>query len=570
MAILTSVSDNVVKQNFRLSDGKVTIGRHPGCDLHINDGSVSRKHAMVDFRDDAYYVQDLDSRNGTFLNDAKITGPTKLSDGAQVKICDVVFTFQDEEGPKTKSRESKKSSSLESNTGQAFLRTIVLQDIPSASTDSCVSQIERSSHSSQHHQHVSAEHKLRTLIKVARVLSESLERDEVLARILDFLFEHFEEADRGFIILKAADGSLLPLGCKTRRPQDEEQIRISKTIVNQVMKTGCPVISSDASADDRFDLSQSVMDFQIRSIMCAPLINNKDEAIGVVQLDTLRSSIVFTEEDLELLATIGMQASLTIKKADLFEEAKRSREMGQDLALAHELQSRFLPQKAPEVEAYSFASFYQPMQQVGGDYFDYVELDDEHVAIILADVVGHGIAAAMLMAKVSAESRFALATTKSASAAMERLNNKLTDMRLNRFVTLVLCLLNTKTNTLEIVNAGHMPPVIRRFETGELEELPLDNSGVPVGILPDFKYESSKISIETGDVVILYTDGLNEAMDADGNQLTTERMLGEVHSSQAKTPQAIKKVICDEVHRHMGVVKPIDDMCLVCFGRERP
>ena len=208
------------------------------------------------------------------------------------------------------------------------------------------------------------------------------------------------------------------------------------------------------------------------------------------------------------------------------------------------------------------------MQQVGGDYFDYIELDDDHLAVILADVVGHGIAAAMLMAKVSAESRFALATTKSASAAMERLNNKLTEMHLNRFVTLVLCLLNTKTNTLEVVNAGHMPPVIRRYQTGELEELPLDDSGVPVGILPDFNYESSKVSIEPGDVVILYTDGLNEAMDVDGNQLTTERMLGEVHSSQAKTPSAINKVICDEVHRHMGIVNPIDDMCLVCFGRE--
>ena len=569
MAILTSASDSVKKQTFRLQEGSVTIGRHPGCDLHINDGSVSRKHATVDFRDDAYYVEDLDSRNGTFLNDAKIDGPVKLYDGAQVKICDVVFTFQSNDAPKTRAPKSTLSR-MTGSSGQSILESIVLQDIPPAETDSRVAQIERSSHHSHQHQRVSAEQKLRTLMKVARVLSESLSRDEVLSRILDFLFEHFEEADRGFVILKASDGTLLPLGCKTRRPQDEEQIRISKTIVNQVMETRCPVISSDASADDRFDLSQSVVDFQIRSIMCAPLINSQDESIGVVQLDTLRSSIVFSEEDLELLATIARQASLTIQKADLFEEAKRSREMGQDLALANELQTRFLPQKAPKVDAYSFSSFYRPMQQVGGDYFDYVELDDDHVAVIVADVVGHGIAAAMLMAKVSGESRFALAATKSAVAAMERLNNKLTEMHLNRFVTLVLCLLDTKAKTLEVVNAGHMPPVIRRHQTGELEELPLDDSGVPVGILPDFKYESSKVSIEPGDVVILYTDGLNEAMDAEGNQLTTERMLAEVHSSQAKTPSAIKKVICDEVNRHMGVVNPIDDMCLVCFGRELP
>jgi len=479
-----------------------------------------------------------------------------------------VFTFQVTDNPDVKQEQITDPEPIPLNVTShaSVLQSIVLQDIPQVKSESRVSQIERSSHHSQRHHHVSAEQKLRTLIKVTQVLSESLERDEILSRILDFLFEHFEESDRGFIILKTSDGTLKPLGCKTRRPQDEEQIRISKTIVNQVMETGCPVISSDASSDDRFDLSQSVMDFKIRSIMCAPLINSKDESIGVVQLDTLRSSIVFTEEDLELLATISMQASLTIQKADLFEEAKRSREMGQDLALANELQSRFLPQKPPKVEGYAFSSFYRPMQQVGGDYFDYVELDDDNLAVIIADVVGHGIAAAMLMAKVSAESRFALATTKTAAEAMERLNNKLTEMHLNRFVTVALCLLNTKTHQLEVVNAGHMPPVMRRYETGELEQLPVDDSGIPVGIMADFKYETSKVSIEPGDVVILYTDGLNEAMDADGIQLSTTRMLSEVRASQAKTPTTINKVICDEVHRHMGVGNPNDDMCLVCNG----
>ncbi len=572
MAILTSASDSVVKQRFHLEEAKVTIGRHPACDLHIDDGSVSRMHAMVDFRDDAYFVEDLDSRNGTFLNDAKIVGPSKLYDGAQVKICDVVFTFQTDDSTPLRPQQAPEAKpiSFEATSKASVLQSIVLQDSLPLESDSQVSKIERSSYHSHRHNHVTAEQKLRTLIKVAQVLSESLERDEVLSRILDFLFEHFAEADRGFVILKTSDGNLLPLGCKTRRPQDEEQIRISRTIISQVMETGCPVLSSDASADDRFDLSQSVMDFRIRSIMCAPLINSQDESIGVVQLDTLRSSIVFTEEDLELLATIAMQASLTIQKADLFEEAKRAREMGQDLALANELQSRFLPQKPPTVAGYSFSSFYRPMQQVGGDYFDYIELDEDYLAVIIADVVGHGIAAAMLMAKVSADARFALATTKSASAAMERLNDNLTEMHLNRFVTLILCLLNTKTNTLEVVNAGHMPPVIRRHETGELEELPLEDSGVPVGILPKFKYDTSKVSLAAGDVVILYTDGINEAMDAGGNQLSTQKMLDEVRASQAKTPTAINKVICDEVNRHMGVISPVDDMCLVCFGRERP
>ena len=563
MPILTSASSCVAKQRFELKQHKATIGRHPRCDIHIDDGSVSRSHALIDYRDDNYYVEDLDSRNGTFLNDRKIDTPTKLSDGAEIKICDVMFRFLLDETE----RADQQPATDPLLSADSALSSVLLQEIPITNLESNFLQIEPSSHYQPQHQRVSAEDKLRMLINVAHTLSESMDRDEVLAKILDFLFDHFVEADRGFIILKTADGKLQPLGCKTRRPHDDEQIRISKTIVNQVMETRCPVISTDALADDRFDLSQSVMDFRIRSMMCAPLVNSRDVPIGVVQLDTLRPSIVFSEEDLELLATIAMQASFTIQKADLFEEAKRARDIKQDLKLAHELQSRFLPQKPPELADYAFSSFYRPMEQVGGDYFDYVKLDKDHLAIIVADVVGHGIAAAMLMAKVSAESRFALATTKSPAAAVNLLNDKLTEMNLNRFVTLVLCLLNTKDNTVEIVNAGHMPPIIRSGASGELTELPLDGSGVPVGILAGYQYESTKVKLAQGDVVVLYTDGINEAMDAQDKQLTTERMLTEVKNSQAKTPAAINRVICDEVNRHMGTVRPVDDMCLVCFGR---
>ena len=128
-SILTSASDSVVKQEFRLEEGTVTIGRHPGCDLHINDGSVSRKHAMVNFRDDAYYVEDLDSRNGTFLNDSKLAGPAKLYDGAQVKICDVVFTFLTSDAPKTTESRPPASGLMAGTFRQSILESIVFQDL---------------------------------------------------------------------------------------------------------------------------------------------------------------------------------------------------------------------------------------------------------------------------------------------------------------------------------------------------------------------------------------------------------------------------------------------------------
>ena len=560
MAILTSSDKSVARQRIELDERRITIGRHPQCEVQIDEGAVSRKHAVISFTENAYFLEDLSSRNGTFLNEEKISSKTRLFDGAEIKICDVSFVFQVND---------RKSYALPPSTKERRRRSVQLPSftLHDDNATHISSQIEASSHHPSKHSHVSADDKLRTLIKVAQTLSESLERDEILSKILDILFELFTEADRGFIILKLADGDMRPLAFKARRPQDDENVRVSRTIVNQVMETQCPVVSSDASKDDRFDLSQSVVDFRIRSIMCAPLVNNKNESIGVIQLDTIRSAIAFKESDLETLATIALQGSLAIQKSDLFEEARRSREMKSDLKLAQELQLRFLPQRPPEVDHYDFASFYRAMQQVGGDYFDYIELDDDHIAIIMADVVGHGIAAAMLMAKVSAESRFALATTRSAAEAINKLNDKLTDLKLDRFVTLVLCLLNTKKNTIETVNAGHMPPIIRRADSGTLEELSLEHSGLPVGIMAGYEYQATTIELNSGDLIVLYTDGINEAMNSEGKQFTTEAIIREIETSQAKTPETVNQVIRNAVAQHMGIEQAIDDMCLVTVGR---
>jgi len=138
------------------------------------------------------------------------------------------------------------------------------------------------------------------------------------------------------------------------------------------------------------------------------------------------------------------------------------------------------------------------MQQVGGDYFDYVKLDEHRVGIVVADVVGHGIAAALLMAKVSAESRFALATSKSAVDAVETMNTNLSNLNIDRFVTLALALVDFKENKMTIVNAGHMPPLLRN-EAGEYRKLAVEEAGIPLGISEDFKYESIEIALEVGE-----------------------------------------------------------------------
>jgi sigma-B regulation protein RsbU (phosphoserine phosphatase) len=565
MAILLSTDDSVPHRRYILGGNPVLIGRHPECDVLVDDGSISRKHAKISYADGNYYIEDLDSRNGTFLNDQQVMQRTKLYDDSEIRVCDTVLVFRLNDQATSSARPS---APVIRDSTYVMPSAILLADDLEGAQAPVQSRIEAPVLNSGGLKRVSAENKLAALTKITYALSETVERDEVLTKILDFLFELFVEADRGFIILKTDDGRLQPLGFKTRRSGDDEQVRISRTIVNQVMESKTAIISSDAATDDRFDTAKSIVDFQvrIRSIMCAPLINSQDVSIGVIQLDTLKQSVAFSEADLETLVTVALQASLAIQKADLFRDLKKTADLKTDLALAHELQQRFLPQRNPALPEYQFFSYYQPMQQVGGDYYDYLPLGDRQLAIIAADVVGHGIAAALLMAKVSADSRFALATSRSAVEAVEKMNNSLSDLNIDRFVTLCLGLLDTQTHRLTIVNAGHMPPILRKV-SGEIVQLAVNEAGLPLGIMEDYPYESVEVQLEPGDILVMYTDGINEAMNAQDEQWTTESMIQEIKVSQLKTPVSLGEHLRESLSRHIGKQAPIDDQCLITVGR---
>ena len=559
MATIRFTDSNEVLQSFDLKETPVVIGRHPDCEIQLDDVSVSRFHAKITLDNGHFYLQDLNSRNGTILNGDAIAKPTRIFDQAQIKICDSTLSFSLKQAGTLRANEPTAPSPSK------YLSSVFLDDHASENA-SVMSQLDIPSHHQRIHNHATAEQKLVALTKITHALSESVERNQVLTKILDFLLELFTNADRGFIILKNETGDLEPVGWKTRHAAGDEQIRISKTIIKQVVDSKHPVISSDAASDDRFEMAQSIVDFRIRSLMCAPMINSKEEVIGVIHLDTVKQSIAFNEEELETLTTIALQASLAVQKSDLFEAAKRSENLKVDLQVANEIQRKFLPQHAIKNDHYDFFSYYRPMQQVGGDYFDYVKPDDNRVGIVVADVVGHGIAAALLMAKVSAESRFALATSKSAEEAIQTMNTNLSDLKIDRFVTLALALVDFKENKMTIVNAGHMPPLLRN-KAGEYRKLAEKEAGIPLGIADGFQYESLEVALEVGDVVTMYTDGVNEAMNAADEQLTTARMIDELKQAQCKTPQTICEQIVKIVSRHAGDTPAIDDMCAVCFGR---
>ena len=403
-------------------------------------------------------------------------------------------------------------------------------------------------------------------MEITRALAKATSMEQVFPIVLDYLFDIFRQTDRGFVVLNDPIKGLMPLGMKVRKEKDEENIRISRTIVRHVMESQQAIISADATADARFDLAQSIADFRIRSLMSAPLINADGESIGIIQLDTLRNGVGFSEEDLEILLTVALQTGLAVDNSNLHEKELEQQAIQRDLELAHEVQHRLIPNQPPEIDGYSLYDYYRPAEKVGGDYFDYIQLGDGRLAIVVADVVGHGVAAALLMAKLSAEARFALATSCHAAEAVCKLNLSIAGLQLDRFITLILIVLEPDNHKCTIVNAGHMPPVLRE-KSGNAEQLSNQVSGVPIGIVEEYTYEQYEVELKPGDILSFYTDGLNETANPEQELYGNQRIIETLASVKQNSVADCGETLIRDIKQFAAGESQQDDICLVILGR---
>ncbi len=557
-----------------LLNTEAVLGRQPGCDILIDVGAVSRRHAKVLREGDDFYVEDLQSRNGTFLNDQKLEFRRLLKHNDEVRVCDVEFIFQldplpKSQGGKTDSFGTPQIETVPASAGPiegASCSSFLVDDGDSSNSSSTImSKVDVTSTARGISVTATAETRLKALIEITHSMGKAVSLDEVLPKVLNSLFKIFIQADRGFIVLQTPEGVLAPRWAQARRG-DGESIRISRTIIRQVMESKEAILSADAASDSRFEMSQSIADFRIRSMMCAPLLSADGAAFGALQIDTLDQRSRFTKEDLEVLASVASQAAIAIENAQLHEQSLARKELERDLELARQVQHGFLPQIKPDVEGYTFYNYYKPANHVGGDYFDYVHLPDGRLAIIVADVVGHGVAAALLMAKLSAEMRFSLATNHEPGKALTNLNDHFSRLELDeRFVTLVMCVLDPRTHEIIMVSAGHMPPMVRTTN-GEVQEVGDEAVGLPLGIVEGMDYDQFQFTLQPGEIAVLYTDGINEAMNADEDEYTIPRLKVMV-SKPAPSIESLGEAVVADVRRHIGQRAQYDDMCIVAFGR---
>jgi serine phosphatase RsbU (regulator of sigma subunit)/pSer/pThr/pTyr-binding forkhead associated (FHA) protein len=560
MAVLEAIKGLPPGQLFPLERECAVLGRHPDCDIVLDIGAVSRQHARILKLADGFFVEDLHSRNGTFVNDQGVRGRRKLAENDRLRICDLVFVFRHGTGEATVASPPQEPG----DTGAMM----VDDDGRQGGSSIITSTLDVSSGRQGIRVTVNAEVKLKAILEISHNLGRTLGLGDVLPKVLDSLFAIFPHADRGFIVLRdPATKELVPKAVRHRRENVTERIRISRTIVNGVMAGKEAVLSADAATDARFDMSESIVDFHIHSMMCAPLIGSEGQVLGVIQIDTVDPRHRFGGEDLEVLASIASQAAIALENAQLHEVALQESVLQRDLALAHKVQQGFLPAAPPQVLGYEFFDFYEPANQVGGDYFDYVWIPGGRLAVAVADVAGKGISAALLMAKLSADARYCLVSEPTPAAAINRLNRAFCESRWeDRFVTLVLAVLDPLKHEVTIVTAGHMAP-LRRFADGRVEPVSLEHSGgLPLGIEADGQYSQQAITLLPGDALLLYSDGVTDAMNAADQFYGLERLQGQLGSPAENVTTLGGRVLAD-VQRFIGTRPQSDDMCVTCFGR---
>lgn len=556
MASLTILKGFNQGAKIELAADEIILGREADCTVIINVPAVSRKHALIRCVNGKFYIEDMKSRNHTFVNNEAVSARQLLKDDDRIKICDNIFVFN--EAP------SKPPLPAEMTRGGVAVEE---EERSSSTVEATLSQSSRQILETQ------PAEKLTFLLEVTADLTGTFDLDEILPRIVKNLFEVFRQADRAFIILGEGEGTamkLIPKVVRTRRGQDETTARFSRSIVRKCMETGDAVLSEDASADSRFDLSQSIADCRIRSVMCAPLKGkNGAKPFGVLQLDTQDRMKKFTADDLKLLMAVASQAAIALENAKLHKVIVQRAGLERDLRLAHQVQLSFLPKSWPRIEGYTFFAHYESAQEVGGDYYDYIPLPGQRVAAMLGDVAGKGVPAALLMAKVSSDARYCMLTEPGPAEAICRLNEHMQEAGLlDRFVTLEAALLDPEKHEVTFVSAGHNPAVLYRHATKEVEEAFSHHvGGLPLGVMPEFPYEiCTTVRLHPGDAVLMFSDGITEAPNGAGKDFGLEGIIKTVKAA-APNPGDIGKRLIAAVKQHSLGVKQHDDITIVCFGR---
>ncbi|PYS99653.1 MAG: hypothetical protein DMF63_11270 [Acidobacteria bacterium] len=364
--------------------------------------------------------------------------------------------------------------------------------------------------------------KLRLLLDITKTISRSLDLDELLNLVMDTLGSLLPYDAAGIYLIDQGTGdSPYVFKSKAIRGYEisfelvEPRLKLGEGFLGRVAQTGKPIISADVSKDDRYFAARG----RTRSEMVAPIISN-DKVIGAFDLESDKLN-AYTEDDLAVLQMLTSQVAIIIEKVQLHEQLVEQKRLQAQLEIARQVQLELLPDHDPDLEGFDISAYVFPTEEVSGDYYDWVEVFEDQIGITVADAVGKGIPAALLMAFLRASIRAGVQTGYASHILLSKINNLLWDsIEDNRFVTAIYGLLDTTNRTFVFANAGHNPPLLIKPD-GEYRYV--EYGDTPLGMFYDARYHQHFIRFEKGQVLVIYTDGITEAANVNDEEFGQER-----------------------------------------------
>ncbi len=533
--IAVTCPDGATK-TLRLDGDRISVGRAPENSLPFpDDVGLSRHHLALERYGEGWLVRDLLSKNGTFVNGNRINEPVALRPGDRVTASRIALAYEPA-APKP----------VVFDGGTASEGVTFATNLHKALGDPAAPQRAGAWRSP-----------MDALVRAGRELAGRQPLAELFGILLDLAIEAVG-ARRGVLITTDNGGDKV-------QAQRGAAFRISRTVRDRVLEAKDSVLVRDALSDAAYSGSKSIVIQGIRSFMAAPL-QTDDRVIGLIYVDSPAVGREFTRDDLNLLTVMANVAAIRIDRERLIEIEQLERMHARELDQAAEIQARLLPASAPRIDGLEVAGYNAACRGIGGDYYDFIPYPGGKLGLVVADVAGKGLPAALMMSNLQAQTQAIAETSQSPGEVVTRLNRGMSrTCPGNRFVTLFYAIADPAAGELVYSNGGHNPPFLLRA-SGGVERL--EAGGPVLAILPAARYWEARCAFGPGDVLLMYSDGVTEAVNAADDEFGEERLLECVQRAACTSAQAV----VDAVHTAVGAFSAgrpaADDITVVAAVRK--
>jgi serine phosphatase RsbU (regulator of sigma subunit) len=401
--------------------------------------------------------------------------------------------------------------------------------------------------------------RLLDIVKIRKLLNSTLRLEKILQIILETATKNLN-ADRGTVYL--IDQKKKELWSKVLQGDVKVEIRlpIGKGIAGYVAKTGKTIMLKDAYKHPRFNPEvDKQTGYHTKTMLCTPMKDRKGKKIGVIQIVNKLNGY-FSKDDIKFLDLLSLDACLAIENSRLFKEALEKERIDKELEVAAAIQKMILPKTIPQVDGFEIAGLNVPTKQVGGDYYDVISLPGNKVALVIADASGKGVPAALLVSTLQACLRAYLESNLNLEELMRKVNRViLRNSTENKFITFFIGILDPASKKLEIVNAGHYPPLIAR----NCNLMKLRNTGVVLGCIESAPFVRKEYLLEPHDVLVMFTDGITEAVNTRDEQYGDERLEKMIMDNCSKSAEDLKAAIYKDVKTFEGSTEQSDDITML-------